>query len=93
MSKDFGKLYLTGGTEGYLSSVGFYGFWYPEKSYPVVITKDCVATHLALWRNQDPGFCFTIEADNLGLEAELKPETKVCVWFDEKTLGKSIINI
>ncbi len=93
MSKDFKDMYLPEGTKGFLSSVGFYGYWYPERDYPVELTKDCKATHLSLWKNQDPFFCFSIEAENLALEAELKPGAKVCVWFDEKTLVKSIINI
>ena len=91
-SKNFGKVRISKGLSGLLSTVGEYGFWYPGSDYPTEIIEDCEIEHLVLWKNQNPYFAFAVEAQNLALEKKHEPKDRICVWIHEKDLLRSIMD-
>lgn len=82
------KYFLKKGTKGRLSSLGYYGYWYPGvgEKYDTSILEDKDAEHLSLWKNQDPYFAFKIEAKYVKLKVDLKSEDLVCVWIHKDNL-------
>ncbi len=84
--KNFKTVRLKKNSEGRLSDIGAYGYWYPSFEHRTKLLNDCYAEHLPLWKNQDPYYAFKIKASNLALSIDLEGHKEVCVWFTEKEL-------
>lgn len=91
--KDFKTIALCSTAKAYLSSEGYYGYWYYDLDMPVIIKEEACIKHLHLWKNQRPYLAFSIKASNIkkGLKADLGPDTNVCIWIHEQELLENMI--
>ena len=83
------KCFLKRGAKVKLSSLGYYGYWYPGdgEKYETLILENYEPKHLSQWKNQDPHFAFQIEAKYVKLKVDLEDEELVCIWIHEDDLS------
>ena len=74
---------LKKGTQGRLSEVGYYNYWYPgtKNKYKTEILKDIECEHLALWKNQGKYLAFKVPAYAVKTLNDLEDDKFVCVWI------------
>jgi len=84
--KNFKEVTFRKGSEGFLSSTGEYGYWYPNLDNKVTVQEDIDIEHLYLWKNQDPYFAFRVPSWALNLNISLSKDVDVCIWFHEKSI-------
>ena len=83
---------LKKGTEGRLSELGAYNFWYPgmDEMYKTEILKDIECEHLILWRNQGKYLAFKVPAHAVRTLNNLEDDKFVCVWILKKDIDNGL---
>ena len=96
MAANLKTLTLNGTIKAYLSSVGYYGYWYCDLDLCVTLKDKSKIEHLYLWKNQNPYMAFSTRAENIQkgpISPDLDPDDLICVWIHEKSLLENIIDL